>query len=683
LIIIQPVIGFGQIPTDSVQTRELEELVIKGIRAGEHDPVTQTTINVKKIESIYAGQDASVILERLTPSIITFSDAGSTIGNYNQFRLRGIDQSRINVTLNGVPLNDMIDQGVFFSNFSDFANSVESIQVQRGVGTSSNGVASYGGSVNFESTRLNKDEPSAELQLLAGSFKTLRISGEVNTGRLKNDLAFYSRFTRTKSDGYKNHSGSDSYSYFFSGGHFGKKDVIKITAFAGKTQNDQSYLPVLLSNIRENPKTNYNHPNDTDDFEQELIQFQYSRILNPAWTSNSMFYYGGARGVFPFGIDNATQLLFGLKNNHYGFFSDVNYDNHTIDFTTGVHGYLFRRENYNSLAPNVAQPDYEDKTDKEEISVFTKLSYNIGSFHVYGDLQMRYVNLGFKGQSLLDLSGQNSSSRQWIFVNPKIGVNYSIGQKSSAYASFGRSGREPTRTDILQGDGSGIYDYNYFSVIDSDVVKEEYVNDLELGYRYSSKKLNLNVNYFHMTFENEISLVGALAATSYIPLRQNVDNSRRSGLETVINWQLDEKFDIILIASYLSTKVDQFINANSEAIDNAEHIFSPKWIIGPSLVFNPSSRWSINLSGRYVDQSYMELSNDSVFKLPDFFVLDSRVDFNVSETVTFSFMVNNILDELYFTDGSPVDFDFDGVVEGPGYRVQPPRNFYGMLRVRF
>lgn len=676
-------IGFAQNVADTIQTRELEELVIKGIRAGEYDPVTQTTIDVKKIESIYSGQDASVILERLTPSIITFSDAGSTIGNYNQFRLRGIDQTRINVTLNGVPLNDMIDQGVFFSNFSDFANSVESIQVQRGVGTSSNGVASYGGSVNFESTRLNKDEPSAELQLVAGSFKTLRISGEVNTGRLKNDLALYSRFTRTTSDGYKNHSGSDSYSYFFSGGYLGKKDVIKITAFAGKTQNDQSYLPVWLTDIQKNPKTNYNHPNDTDDFEQELIQLQYSRILNPDWTSNSMLYYGGARGVFPFGIDNMTQLLFGLNNNHYGFFSDVNYDNYTVDFTAGVHGYLFRRENFNSLAPNSAQPDYEDKTDKEEISVFTKVSYNVGSFHIYGDIQMRYVSLGFKGQSLLDLSGQNSSSRQWVFVNPKIGVNYSMGKRSNAYASFGRSGREPTRTDILQGDGSGIYDYNYFSAIDPDVVKEEYVNDLEVGYRFGSEKLDLTVNYFHMTFENEISLVGALAATSYIPLRQNVDRSRRSGLETIIGWKFDAKFDIMLTASYLSTKVNHFLNANSEAIDNVEHIFSPKWIISPSLVFKPSPRWSINLSGRYVDHSYMELSNDSDFKLPDFFVLDSRVNFDVSEKVTLSFIINNILDEMYFTDGSPVDFNFDGVVDGPGYRVQPPRNFYGMLRVRF
>jgi len=166
-------------------------------------------------------------------------------------------------------------------------------------------------------------------------------------------------------------------------------------------------------------------------------------------------------------------------------------------------------------------------------------------------------------------------------------------------------------------------------------------------------------------------------------LRQNVDKSRRSGLETVIDWQADDKLNITFNASYLSTNVKQFIGANGEAINNVEHIFSPRWIINPSMIFTPSSKWSINLSGRYVSESFMELSNDSEFELPGFFVLDSRVNFEVSETVTFSFIVNNILDERYFTDGSPVDLDYDGIVEGPGYRIQPPRNFYGMLRVRF
>ena len=680
----QLVTGWSQLnENDSIKTTQLEELVIKATRASSRMPVTQKTVSKKEIESIYAGQDASVVLERLTPSIVTFSDAGASVGNYNQFRMRGIDQTRINVTLNGVPLNDMIDQGVFFSNFSDFANSMESIQVQRGVGTSTNGVASYAGSVNFESARLNNEQPGVELQLLGGSFDTYRAAAEVNSGKLDNNLAFYSRFTKTLSNGYKNNSGSDSYSLFFSGGYIGDSDVLKITGFAGKTENDQSYLPVLRSDIDADAKTNYNHPNDTDDFEQELVQVQYSRILNPEMTFNSTLYYGGARGVFPFGLSDTTQLLFGLENNHYGLYSDLNYSNNNWDITAGLHGYLFDRKNINSTAPNTSNPDYEDETDKNEISLFGKLSYTTGAVTLFGDIQVRHVNLKFTAPSLQTLANVPSASRDWTFFNPKVGIGYALNAKSSIYSSFGRSGREPTRTDILQGDGSGIYDYNFFSVIDDDVVKAEYVNDLEIGYRLTGDRLRGSINYFHMSFENEISLVGALAARSYVPLRQNVDKSRRSGVEIVGDVDLNENWNFSLSGSYLTTKVNEFANANSEVLTDVEHIFAPSVILNPGLTYSGADNWSLNLTGRYVSESFMELSNDGEFVLPEFFTLDARLDIKVSRNVNLALMVNNIFDELYFTEGSPVDIDFDGVVEGPGYRVQPPRNFYGMLTLKF
>ena len=677
---------------DSLKTLELEGIVIKSVRAAEQAPVSQITVSKKEIEKFYAGQDASVVLEQISPSIISFSDAGTSIGNYNQFRLRGIDQTRINVTLNGVPLNDMIDQGVFFSNFSDFGNSLESVQVQRGVGTSTNGVASYAGSVNFESPRLNTADPGVELQFLGGSFDTYRVAGEVNTGKLKNDLAFYSRFTRTLSSGYKDNSGSDSYSFFFSGGHIGQKDVIKITGFAGKTQNDQSYLPVLRSDIDSDPKTNYNHPNDRDDFEQELIQLQYSRILSGSTTLNSTFYYGGARGVFPFGFDNfdslgnvtgATQLLFGLQNDHYGLTTDVNYESAGLNLSTGIHGYLFDRRNFNSTAPNTSNPDYEDETDKNEFSVFTKASYAIGSLTIFGDIQLRYVNLEFSGGSLPILANVNSANRDWTFFNPKIGANLSINPASSVYASFGRSGREPTRTDILQGDGSAIGDFNVASVLDENIVTEEYVNNLEVGYRYANEKFRGSINYFLMNFEDEISLVGALAARSYVALRQNVDKSRRSGVEFIGDLRINEQLSFGFNGSYTTTNVSSFTNANSDVFEDVEHIFAPTWILSPSLDFRPAEKLGINLNGRYVSESFMELSNDDEFTLPDYFLLNSRLDYSVSNTIQLSVMVNNIFDKLYFNEGSPVDLDFDGVVEGPGYRVQPPRNFYGMLTVRF
>lgn len=676
--------GYGQeVESDSIKTKNLEELIVLGIRAKPVDPVTQTTIFLNEIESSYVGQDASVIIENLTPSVISFSDAGAPVGNYNQFRMRGIDQTRINVTLNGTPLNDMVDQGVFFSNFSDFMNSVESVQVQRGVGSSTNGTASYAGSVNFESARLNGEEPEFGLQLSAGSYDTYRLSGELNTGKLSNNLAFYSRFTRTMSNGYKDHSGSDSYSFFFSGAYIGDKEVFKITGFSGKTQNDQSYLPVLLSDIQNNPKTNYNSANDTDDFEQELIQAQYSRILNNNLTFNSTAYYGGSRGVFPFGLDATTQLLFGLESDHYGIFTDLNYESSGLNVTGGLHGYLFRRKNFNSTSPNTSQPDYEDKTNKDELSFFTKASYDFGAWRILGDIQLRYVNLKFESPGLQTHANVPSASRNWLFVNPKIGVNFSVNKQSSLYASFGITEREPTRTDILQGDGSAINGFNYNSALDENVVKPERVNDLELGYKYLGNEFSVSVNYFLMNFKNEISLVGALAANSYVALRQNVANSRRTGFELESNWTPTDKLELGLMLSYLSTNVSEFTNANSDILKDVNHIFAPKWIINPSLKYNVSKKLGFSLFGKYVGESFMELSNSRDFLLEDYFVLNSQIDIIFSKTAQFSLMVNNLFDELYFTDGAPVDLDFDGNVEGPGFRVQPPRHFYGVLKLKF
>ncbi len=675
-------VGYGQESYDSISTRELEELVIYSVRANESTPTTSKTVTREEIEEFYIGQDPSVVIEQLTPSIISYSDAGSPIGNYNQFRLRGIDQTRINMTLNGVPLNDMIDQGVFFSNFSDFTNSVESFQVQRGVGTSSNGVASYGGSVNFESYRLNQPDPSLELQLLYGSFNTLRTSVEASTGKLENNVGAYARFTRTSSDGYKRYSGSDSYSFFASGGYLGDKDVIKVTAFAGKTQNDQSYLPVLLSDIKSDPFTNYNHPNDTDDFEQELIQLQYSRIISDDITINSTAYFGGARGEFPFGLDDTTQLIFGLENEHLGFFGDMLYEKGSLDLALGVHVYNFQRANINSLAPSIV-PTYTDETFKNEFSSFVKANYSVGNrTNIFADIQARFVDLKFEGASLQTLAGIGSVSRSWTFINPKIGINTGFGTNSNLYISLGRTGREPTRTDILQGDGSGIYDYNITSLLDETIVREEYVNDLEIGYRFKGKNLDLDVNYFFMSFEDEISPVGALAARSYIPLRVNVEKSLRTGVEVVSHYRVNEVLSLVLNGSYLMTNINEFTNSNSELIQDVEHIFSPNLMINPSLSLDVN-KFGLNLFGRYVSESFMELSNDQEFTLPSFFVLDGNLKYDFSDSFSMSITVNNILDETYFTEGSPVDIDFDGNVEGPGYRIQPPRNIFISGSFRF
>jgi iron complex outermembrane receptor protein len=676
--------SFAQEDSTAFEERSLEEIVITGIRAGVSTPVTQKTISKKEIEEIYIGEDGAVLLEKLSPSIISFSDAGSGFGNYNQFRLRSIDQTRVNITLNGIPLNDMVDQGVFFSNFTDFGNSVESVQIQRGVGTSTNGTASYAGSVNFESPRLNQKQPTANLNFLGGSFNSFRTAAEINTGKLNNGLAFYGRYSRTLSEGYKEHSGSDAQSFFFSGGYLGKRDVIKITAFAGKTENDQAYLPVPLEIIDANPRTNLNDPNDTDNFEQEFVQLQYSRRISGVWTFNSSLYYNGSRGVFPFGFnDGATQLNFGLQNDHFGLVADMQYKTGTWEVQSGIHGYIFERRNFNYTSPNSSSPDYDDETDKDEISVFGKVSKQVGGFTFYGDLQFRYVNLLFDSPTLLLETGTATTSRDWLFINPKLGIDYSLDYGSHLYISFGRSGREPTRTDILQGDGSAITSVNIQSVLDENEVSPEFVNDLEVGYRYEGDGLDLQINYYFMSFSDEISLVGALAENSYVPLRTNVENSTRTGLEFDATYLFKKKWTLNANMTFQQTNVERFVNDQGEEFLDVNHIFAPTFTFFANVTFKPLDKLNLSLSGRYVGESFMELSNDDGFVVPDFFVSDASLAWHVSSHVTVGFQVKNLFDERYFTDGAPVDLDFDGNVEGPGFRIQPPRHYFGTLAVSF
>lgn len=649
-------------------TLAIEEIIIASSRVQVNDPISIQTIQLESIESIYAGQDPAVLLEQLSPSIISYSDAGTDIGNYAQFRMRGISQDRINVSLNGVPLNDMADQGTFFSNFSDFANSAESIQIQRGVGASRAGVASYGGAVNFESINPFKDDSHSGLQLTTGSFGTLRASAEVGTGLVNNKSGMYGRFTRTLTDGYKNHSGSDSYSLFLSGGILGDKEVFKVTALSGKTENDQSYLSVLLSDIEDDPKTNYNHPNDTDNFEQEMVQVQYGRQHTDKVSSNYTLYYGGARGVFPFGLDNTTQLMFGIYNKRFGAMANVNYKNESIDITGGLHGFTFNRENEDYTAPNIQEPFYRDQTDKKAISAFSKIRYTKEQLSIYGDLQIRNVNMSFHQ----DIGGIDHD-RSWTFLNWLGGINYELSDQSALYGSIGRTSREPTRSNIFQGSESEIR---------SDILDAESVVDVELGWRLTSSKLQIAANFFLMNFNNEIVRTGALQENSYMDLTQNVSNSRRYGLEVQSNYQLSPTTSLSLNLAQLNSKIDQF-DSGVEVFNDVKHIFMPSWNINTSLTHKFSDKFSAILSGRYVSESFIELSNDDSFTLPSYLVLNTQFNYQINKQLTCSLFLNNLTDKLYFTDGSVVDIDFDGIVDGPGYRVQPPRAFYLMIGWKF
>ncbi len=666
------------------------EIFVRDVRAADTDPITQSTIKRRKLEQDNIGQDPIFTLEKLTPSILTHSDSGTRFANYSYMRLRGMDQTRINMTLNGVPLNDMIDQGVFFSNFNDFGNSIQTVQVQRGVGTSTNGTASYAGSINFESQNITMDEPAAVVKGTAGSFNSHRLSAELNTGSM-NRFGFFTRFSKTGSDGYKFNSGTESTSFFVSGGYFGENDIVKITAFNGRTKNELAYNPVPIDMIREEPRSNTVSENDEDDFSQQFLQLQYNKNVRDGLSFTSSVYYGGAGGDFPVGFDDGTgnfvQQVFSLENDHYGLKSSIEFDDGKgLEVSGGIHTYRFDRINEEAFAPEFEELTYQDDSRKDEFSSFVKANYRIGNIELYGDLQVRAVKLdlnpdvSFLTDAGVPVGETGVPSRKWTFVSPKTGVTYHFNKNINVYGSFGRSGREPTRQDILGA--TNINAANLDIVQDVNSVKAEYVNDFETGVRLQTESLAGKVNGFFMQFDNEISPTGEFIPEGFIQLRENIKDSRRLGVEMEWSWQALDELSFSGNTTWMTTNIKEFTPGGSgEAFRDVESILSPNWLANGTFVYNIFENVDVSFSGRYMGEAFMDLTNNPDFILPSFFKADLGVDVRFNSTISANLRVNNIFDKRYFTNGAPLDTNFDGSFDTPGFIVNPPRHAFVEVRI--
>lgn len=664
----------------------LEEIVIKSIRAGVDAPVAQATVNKKDIEKIHVGQDALFMLESTTPSLITYSEAGTSFSNYGQFRLRGIDQSRVNITLNGAPLNDMIDQGVFFSNFTDFSNSIQSVQVQRGVGTSTNGTASFAGSINFESVNLMDDKPSGDIELVGGTFNTYRASVGVKTGLMKNKTAFFTRFSTFKTDGYRYNSGTDSYSFYGSGGYFGKKDLIKFTAFIGRSKNGLAYSPVAISDIKADPKTNYLNENDIDDFGQGFLQIQHTHLFTTNTSLVTSIYYGGSGGDFPWGfIDNngtLVQINYPLTNDHLGIMSNINSssEDQRWIWSGGIHAYTFRRTNLESIIPDNKNPYYKEHSQKDELSLFGKAEYQVGKARFFTDLQLRTLKLDIDPDNTL-LPNENIITKDWTFINPRFGFNYELSKTKNLYVSFGRTGREPTKIDIFGG--FNLNSSNLESVKSGDV-KPEYVNDVEAGMHFRYPSLNGQVNLFYMLFKDEIAPIGAYVPEGFLQLRKNVPRSFRRGVELDFVWNMVDNLDFSGNFTYMNSEIDEYNpDEDPNVYQQVKPALSPEFITKGELRYQVVSWLCISLSTRYVSESYLEPTNNELFTMPAFFVTNLGTSLNFGGGIGFDLFFNNIFDQQYFTYGAPLDIDFDGIFDEPGYFVQPPRNVHARFVYKF
>ena len=665
-------LDFALLPRDFVA----EEVIINQVRAGEISAVTKKTLSKAAIEKNYAGQEMPVLLSS-TPSINYYSDGGNFYG-YSYMRLRGLDQSRINFTLNGLPLNEPEDQGVYFANFADFANSLESIQVQRGVGTSTSGTASFAGSVNFESLNLSNAPAAAELQVGRGSFNSYRISPELYTGLMKNGLSLYGRFSMMGSDGYKYNAGTQASSFFMSGAYFGKKYLIKFTAFSGKTSNGLAYNPVSIDSIRKDPRSNIISSDEKDNFIQSLSQLQYVRAINENTTLTSSIYYTRLDGGYDIKFSPAIIQNFSVASGFAGAMFNLNYEKGQLGIQLGIHTNTYRRNHFSALQPFISQKLYYNTGFKKEVSAFAKLVYSFNSISFFVDLQLRAASFKYLPDKNYNLS---SDKIGWLFFNPKAGINYQISKQVNLYASVAYTGREPTRNDIFAG-FDDLDTSNIHLIGDFNKVKPESVTDFELGVNFIFSKFNLQANVFEMQFRNEIAPIGQL---SYIglPLRKNVASSFRRGFEWDFSYKILPSVSYSLSGAYLFARIKNYLSEQGPAnvvFQNITPLLSPKWLINQSLNYKANKSIDFSLSGKYAGESFLANDNDNNFMTPSFFITDFASNFRFLKNYFISFQVNNLTDRQYFTSGQVQTVATRKV---PFYFAQAGRNYFITFHAKF
>lgn len=683
---------------DTLRTVVREAVIVSSTRADAADPVTQVTIDSTALRRVMLGQDVQYVLEATAPSVIAYSESGTSFSNYGSFRMRGMDQTRINVTLNGAPLNDMIDQGVFFSNITDLLNGMESVQVLRGAGTSQNGTASYAGAVNMQSPSLAARGASGLLQLTSGSYGLLRGSAQVYTGITSDNISAFAKVSTFATDGYRYNTATSSYSGMISVGWFGVDDVLKLTLTGGNTRNELGYYAVPKPLADADPRTNVNDSTDNDDFGQYLAQLEWSHQFSPSVLLTTQVYGTAAGGDYFSGFrDTAgilTQINYPLTNRSFGGMVMVNLDDR---YTLGLHAYQFRRHNWETVSPESKTPYYNDSTTKTEFSGFAKADLPLGDLLLYGDVQARYVAMSFAPDDRYVPPGTTIADHTWFFLNPRLGARYTFSSALSGYASVGYTGREPTRFDLLGG--TQINEANLDVLLNTDAVRPEYALDVEAGVNLRTSMIALDATIFSMHFTDEIAPIGQYIEQQFVQLRKNVPTSRRQGLELGFTLDVVEVFEGVSVgvdegvyvdgplifsasATVMQAVIDEYAPENlgvDTVFTNVRPVLTPVLMGSASLRWQMSPRLSVEGTVRYVGEQFLELTNQPDLVLGDYVVADVRASLVFTKNISLRLAANNIFSAVYAANGATGWFN-DRVV--PTVFMQAPFNLVSTLEVK-
>lgn len=713
---------------DSLSTITLEEVKLTGIKAKDNTPVTFTNVSKKDIASRNLGQDIPILLNYL-PAVVTTSDAGAGIG-YTGIRVRGSDATRVNVTLNGIPYNDAESQGTFWVNLPDFASSVEQIQLQRGVGTSTNGSAAFGASLNVETSGIQQNAFSS-LSSSLGSFNTFKNTFQFSTGMLNDHFSFSGRLSKINSDGYIDRAASNLDAYFFQAAFQDENTLIKALIFGGHEITYQSWYGVdaetLVSNRTYNPAgeiydNNGNltgfYDNQVDDYTQDHYQFHWDEKINAFWSSSLGLNYTYGRGFYeeyndvwynenisfggdtsfdylqiqPFTIgettvestENISQKW--LDNDYYVLTLGLNYQTAetTINFGglysryIGDHfGNLLWGQTIGASAPN--HRFYENQGVKTEGSFFAKATHQLSS-KLTGFLDLQIRGIDYKVEGTISGPDNFDVDDQFTFFNPKAGLTYTLSQKQNIYFSYAKAQREPNRTDYENGSP-----------------KPEKLNDFELGWRINNEKVRVQTNLYWMEYQDQLVLTGAIDKVG-APIRQNVGKSRRVGLEVDATIQLADQWLLKPnLALSSNQNLDFYFKRDGvlQSLGKTQLAYSPGVVAGNALVFAPSTRFQLGLLSKYVGKQYMGNIDSENSTLPSYFVSDINFVFTWQpnkwiKEIQWLTTVNNIFNFKYESNGYFYTYDDDWstsgqitTIEGAGYYPQAGIHFLSGVTLTF
>ncbi|NND16389.1 MAG: TonB-dependent receptor [Eudoraea sp.] len=708
-------IAVGQeVSQDTILAKEvvLDEVLLKAVRATSDMPVTFTNLQKEALQKRNLGQDVPILLNYL-PGVVSTSDAGAGIG-YTGIRVRGSDATRVNVTINGIPYNDAESQGTFWVNMPDFASSTQNIQLQRGVGTSTNGASAFGASLNLLTDAFS-EEAFGQMSTGWGSFNSMRHNLKFSTGMLGSGFEIAGRLSRITSDGYIDRASSELDSYFLQTAYKDENTLVKALLFGGHEITYQSWFGIDAQTLETdrtfNPAGLYTdengqvqfYDNEVDNYKQDHFQLLYNQGLGSNWRANIGLHFTRGRGYFeqfreddsfdtyglaPITVNgeevSTTDLIRRrwLDNNFYGATFSFNYEKKALKLVFGGAHSWYDGDHFGEIIWARYASDsfirdryYEDNSSKTDVNIFAKINYEINSnWKLFGDLQWRGVSYQANGEDTGIVDDTFS------FFNPKAGITYVLDDNQRFYMSYARAHREPNRSDYENGSPL-----------------PEKLDDIELGWRFYKNKTLLNANLYYMAYKDQLVLTGALNDVG-TPLRANVGNSYRLGLE------IDARFEIGKqliwqpnLAMSINRNRDFFFerDGNLQDLGNTQISYSPGLVAGNVIQYSPTTSWQFAFLTKYVGEQYMGNidSDNSLLEAYAFSDLNIQYSWEPAgwiDSVVVSALINNVFNATYESNGYFFTYDDDfsapGVIttiEGAGFYPQAGINAILGVTVQF